>query len=126
MLDAEGHYILDQGKLIVAHAGMDEENAGRKTDGAYSMALYGKPLPDGETDADGYPIALDWAVDYKGEATVVHGHIVYDQPRITNDKVIAIDTGCVFGGTLTALMWPEREFVTVPARKEWWTRRQGD
>ena len=30
---------------------------------------------------------------------------------------ICIDTGCVFGGALTALRWPERELVTVPAHE---------
>lgn len=123
MLDTEGHYILDGGKLVVAHAGMTEEHLGRKTDGAYSMALYGKPIEGGAVDEDGYPLAEDWALAYEGEATVVHGHVVYDEPRVTNDKVIALDTGCVFGGTLTALQWPEKTFVTVPARREWWSRR---
>jgi len=30
-----------------------------------------------------------------------------------------IDTGCCFGGALTALRWPERELASVPARKVW-------
>lgn len=124
MLDTQGHYLLDQGRLVVAHAGMDEENLGRDTSGAHSMALYGKPSPCGGTDEDGFPLSEDWALQYAGEPVVVHGHVVYDDPRETNGKVIAVDTGCVFGGRLTAYRWPEREYASVDARREWWERRQ--
>lgn len=122
MLAAEGHYILDRGNLVIAHAGIDEEHQGRMTGGAQSFALYGKPSRCGGVDEDGYPMSDDWAEDYAGKATVVHGHIVYDTPREKNN-VIAIDTGCVFGGDLTALSWPEMTYTKVPARKEWWTRK---
>lgn len=122
MLGIEEHYVLDGGRLIVAHAGMDEANAGRKTKGASAFALYGKPSPCGGMDEDGYPLAEDWAQNYRGEAVVVHGHVVREQPRELN-RVVAIDTGCVFGGSLTAYRWPEREFVSVPARRTWWRRK---
>jgi protein phosphatase len=36
------------------------------------------------------------------------------------NRTICIDTGCVFGGRLTALPYPERELVSVPARKMYW------
>jgi len=123
MLNTETQYILDAGKLVVAHAGMDEDNLGRNTDGAKAMALYGKPAEDNALDEEGFPLAEDWALTYNGDAVVVHGHVVYDQPRNVNDKVIAVDTGCVFGGKLTAYQWPERQYVEVNARKEWWKRR---
>lgn len=123
MLDARAHYILDHGQLVVAHAGMDEENLGRETGGAHSMALYGKPSKCGGLDEDGFPLSEDWALDYQGEAVIVHGHVVHDEPRETNGKVIAVDTGCVFGGNLTAYQWPERSYVAVPARREWCKRR---
>lgn len=122
LLAAEGHYILDEGRLVVAHAGLDEENQGRMTGGAMSFALYGKPSSCGGVDEDGYPLANDWAEEYLGDATVVHGHIVHDAPREMNN-VIAIDTGCVFGGDLTALAWPEHRYTRVPARQEWWKRK---
>lgn len=117
------HLILDQGNLVVAHAGISEELQGRHTSGARSFALYGKPVDGGTTvDEEGYPIAEDWAQNYAGKATVVHGHVVYPEPRIVNN-VIAIDTGCVFGGKLTALRWPEREFVQVKAKKMYFESR---
>ncbi len=116
------HLILDQGNLVVAHAGISEEYQGRHTSGARSFALYGKPVNSGKLDEEGYPIAEDWAQNYVGKATVVHGHVVYPEPRIVNN-VIAIDTGCVFGGKLTALRWPEREFVQVKAKRVYFESR---
>lgn len=118
----ESHLMLDGGRLAVAHAGIDEEHQGRHTRGAWSMGLYGKPLTGGtELDEHGFPLREDWALTYAGEATVVHGHVVYDEPRIVGN-VVAIDTGCVLGGRLTAYRWPEREFVSVPARAEHFER----
>ena len=108
----EAHYVLDGGNLIVAHAGLTQQHHGRHTKGARAFALYGATT--GELDAEGYPEALDWAQDYKGASWVVHGHTVVPAPRILN-RVVAVDTGCVFGGSLTAFRWPEKTFVTVQA-----------
>jgi protein phosphatase len=33
------------------------------------------------------------------------------------NRAVNIDTGCVFGGRLTALRWPELSLVSVPARR---------
>ena len=33
------------------------------------------------------------------------------------NRTINIDTGCVFGGKLTALRWPEKELISVPAKQ---------
>ncbi|MFZ3482056.1 metallophosphoesterase [Sphingomonas sp. 3-13AW] len=115
----EPHLMLDGGRLAVAHAGIDEEHQGRHTSGATSFALYGKPVAGGtEVDEEGYPLREDWARTYAGAATVVHGHVVYDEPRIVGN-VVSIDTGCVHGGRLTAYRWPEKTFVSVPARAQY-------
>lgn len=106
------HLVLDGGRLVVAHAGLAQEHHGRHTNGARAFSLYGKAT--GEIDEDGYPVAEDWAQTYEGEAVVVHGHVVHAEPRVVNG-VYAIDTGCVFGGRLTALHYPERTFVSVAA-----------
>lgn len=116
------HYVLDGGALVVAHAGLSDDLHGRHTSGARSMALYGKPLKGGTVmDEDGYPLAEDWAQEYAGEATVVHGHVIHPEPRLVNN-VVAIDTAAVFGGSLTAYQWPERTFVQVQAHETYFVR----
>ncbi|CAN5638863.1 polynucleotide kinase-phosphatase [soil metagenome] len=108
------HYVLDGGKLVVAHAGMKQEMQGRASGGVREFALYGETT--GETDEFGLPVRYNWAADYRGPATVVYGHTPVPQPEWLN-RTTCIDTGCVFGGSLTALRWPEREFVSVPAKQ---------
>ncbi len=106
------HYVLDDGKLVVAHAGMREEMQGRGSRKVRDFALYGETT--GETDEFGLPVRYPWARDYRGSATVVYGHTPVGEPEWVN-RTINIDTGCVFGGTLTALRYPEKELVSVPA-----------
>jgi protein phosphatase len=106
------HYILDDGKLVVAHAGMKEEMQGRGSARVRNFALHGETT--GETDAYGLPVRYDWAAEYRGQASVVHGHTPVPEPQWLN-QTINIDTGCVFGGRLTALRYPEKELVSVPA-----------
>lgn len=117
------HYVLDGGRLVVAHAGLEEALHGRSSQGARSFALYGKPIKGGtELDEEGYPKAEDWALSYSGDAHVVHGHVVHPEPRLVN-RVWAIDQGCVFGGSLTALRWPSQEVVQVKARATYFEPR---
>jgi protein phosphatase len=108
------HYVLDAGKLVVAHAGMKQELQGRASGGVCEFAFYGETT--GETDEFGLPVRYNWAADYRGPVTVVYGHTPVPQPEWLN-RTTCIDTGCVFGGSLTALHWPEREFVSVPAKQ---------
>ncbi len=107
------HYVLDGGALVVAHAGMRAEMAGRGSGAVRQFALYGDTT--GETDAFGLPVRHPWAEEYRGRAWVVYGHTPVPEPEWLN-KTVNIDTGCVFGGALTALRYPEREIVAVPAR----------
>ncbi|HWF03587.1 MAG TPA: polynucleotide kinase-phosphatase [Candidatus Angelobacter sp.] len=106
------HYVLDDGKLVVAHAGMKEEMQGRGSGKVREFALYGETT--GETDDFGLPVRYNWAADYRGRAMVVYGHTPVGEPEWLN-RTINIDTGCVFGGKLTALRYPEKELVSVPA-----------
>jgi diadenosine tetraphosphatase ApaH/serine/threonine PP2A family protein phosphatase len=106
------HYLLDGGKLVIAHAGMKEHLQGRVSKRVREFALYGETT--GEIDAEGLPVRLDWAADYHGKAIVVYGHTPVVQPEWFN-HTINLDTGCVFGGRLSALRYPEKEFVSVPA-----------
>jgi protein phosphatase len=107
------HYVLDGGRLVVAHAGLREEMHGRASAAVRSFALYGETT--GETDEFGLPVRYPWALDYRGKAAVVYGHTPVPVPVWVNNT-ICLDTGCVFGGRLTALRYPERELVSVPAR----------
>jgi protein phosphatase len=112
--DLVSHYVLDGGNLVVAHAGLREDLQGRASARVRSFALFGDTT--GETDEHGLPVRLNWAADYRGHALVVHGHTPVAGPAWQNNTV-NIDTGCVFGGRLTALRYPERQTVSVPARK---------
>jgi len=111
------HYVFDQGKLVVAHAGLKEEMQGRGSGAVRSFAMYGETT--GETDEYGLPVRYNWAADYRGRASVVYGHTPVPYADWLNNT-ICIDTGCVFGGKLTALRYPERELVSVPARKTYY------
>lgn len=120
------HYVLDGGRLVAAHAGLKTSNHGRSTPGAEKQALYGNPIKGGrELDEEGFPLAEDWAQEHDGITAVVHGHVVHPSPRVVN-QVYAIDTGLCFGGSLTALRWPEREFVQVKARRTYFDPRGRD
>jgi protein phosphatase len=108
------HYVLDEGKLVVAHAGMKQDMQGRGSGKVREFALYGETT--GETDEFGLPVRYDWAKEYRGDAMVVYGHTPIPAPEWLN-RTVNIDTGCVFGGKLTALRYPEKEFVSVPAAR---------
>src|SRR5438270_2107823 len=111
------HYVLDEGKLVVAHAGMKEEMQGRGSGAIRSFALFGETT--GETDEFGLPVRYNWAADYRGKAMVVYGHTPIAEPQWLN-RTVNIDTGCVFGGKLTALRYPEKEFLSVSAHKTYY------
>ena len=107
------HYVLDEGKLVIAHAGLKETLHGRTTPEARAVALRGQAT--GERDEYGLPIRLNWAVEYRGQALVAYGHSPVPEPLWINNTV-NLDTGCVYGGHLSALRYPERETVSIPAR----------
>jgi protein phosphatase len=106
------HFVLDDGNLVVAHAGMRERFQGRASRRVRDFALFGETT--GETDEFGLSVRYDWAQEYRGHAIVAYGHTPVPEAVWVNGT-INIDTGCVFGGRLTALRYPERELVSVPA-----------
>jgi polynucleotide kinase-phosphatase len=111
------HYVLDDGRLVAAHAGLKETYHGRSSGRVRSFALYGDTT--GETDEYGLPVRYPWAQDYRGQAAVVYGHTPVPKAEWVNNT-ICLDTGVVFGGSLTALRYPEREIISVPAEQEWY------
>lgn len=114
------YLILDGGRLVVVHAGIQEDMIGYISPRIRRFCLYGDPT--GERDEHGRPIRREWALRYRGDALIVFGHEPVPQPRFVNGTV-NIDQGCVFGGHLTAYRYPEGEVVQVPARKAYDTSR---
>lgn len=112
------HYVLDEGKLVVAHAGLKQDYHGRSSGRVRAFALYGDTT--GETDEYGLPIRHPWAQEYRGAAVVVYGHTPMPRTEWVNNT-ICLDTGVVFGGSLTALRYPERELISVSAERQWYT-----
>jgi len=111
------HYVFDMGKLVVAHAGLIEKYQGRASGRVRSFCLYGDTT--GETDEYGLPVRLPWARDYRGKALVVYGHMAVPNVEMINNT-ICIDTGCVFGGQLTAFRYPEKTIAQVPSEKQYY------
>src|SRR5262245_24461992 len=108
------HYVLDDGALVVAHAGMKQSLQGRASGKVRDFALFGETT--GETDEYGLPVRYNWPAEYRGRAMVVYGHTPVPEPEWLN-RTINVDTGCVFGGKLTALRYPEKELVSVQAQR---------
>lgn len=115
------HLVLDEGKLVVAHAGIKEDMIGDDSKQTENFCLYGDV--DYEALMAGEVIRKPWATNYKGEALVVYGHTVVDDPERVNNT-INIDTGCVFGGCLTAFRYPEDELVSVVAKRQYYERHE--
>ncbi|ARU50937.1 polynucleotide kinase-phosphatase [Cellulosimicrobium cellulans] len=115
--DLVSHLVLDDGRLVVAHAGLKESYQGRASGRVRSFALYGDTT--GETDAFGLPVRYPWADDYRGRAMVLYGHTPTPDAEWVNNTM-CLDTGCVFGGRLSALRYPEKELVQVPAAREYY------
>jgi protein phosphatase len=112
------HYVLDGGRLVVAHAGLVERYQGRASGRVREFCLYGQTT--GETDEYGLPVRYPWAEEYRGRAMVVYGHTPVPRAEWLNNT-LCLDTGCVFGGRLTALNYPERTLVHVSAARVYYT-----
>lgn len=106
------YHVLNGGKLIIAHAGIKKDYIGKHSKKVKTFVLYGDIT--GEFEANGMPVRRDWAKQYDGDAWIVYGHTPVKQPRFVNNTV-NIDTGAVFGGSLSAVRYPEMETVSVPS-----------
>ncbi|CAM3769084.1 bis(5'-nucleosyl)-tetraphosphatase PrpE [Mesobacillus thioparans] len=106
------YHVLDEGRLVIAHAGIREDYIGKNHSKVKTFVLYGDIT--GQNNPDGTPVRRDWAKDYQGKAIIVYGHTPVKEPRIVNNTY-NIDTGAVFGGKLSALRYPEMELLSVPS-----------
>ncbi len=61
-----------------------------------------------------------WFEFYNDFKLVVFGHWAA-MNGVVRDNAIGLDTGCVYGKKLTALILPGKEFVSVPAEKEYFS-----
>lgn len=113
------HLVLDDGGLVVAHAGLAERYHGISSPKVRALAMFGPTQPG--QDRWGFPLRIDWAADYRGRAAVVYGHTPVIEAVWRNDT-IDIDTGAVFGHRLTAVRYPERDIVWVPAERVYYPK----
>lgn len=111
------HYIFDEGRLVVSHAGIKEEYIGRASGRIRAFCLYGDTT--GETDSSGLPVRLNWASDYRGSAMIIYGHTPQEEVRAVN-RTYCVDTGCVFGGKLSCIRYPEMEVVSAAAHRQYY------
>lgn len=107
------YLVLDSGRLVVAHAGIKEEYIGRYDDTVVRFTRFGDVAGFEE---NGMPIRRDWALEYSGDALIAYGHTPQTEIKFVNNTV-NLDGGCVFGGFLAAMRYPEREIVIVPAKQ---------
>ncbi len=110
------HYVLNHGNLAFSHAGLKEEYVGRGSRAVRNFCLYGETTD--ETDECGLPVRLGWASDYRGKTEIVYGHTPQPEVQAVN-RTVCIDTGCIFGGKLTAYRYPEKEIVDVDALQQY-------
>lgn len=102
---------IDQGRLVVVHAAWKPELL--VDDDPRHIRSYTQHGPwTGQRSPEGFPERIDWASSYNGPEFAVFGHQVYHQPY-SNPYALGIDTGCVFGGRLTALRYPDFQIISV-------------
>jgi hypothetical protein len=84
----------------------------------------GRPVARERGDA-GEPGVRRWPLAWRGPRRVVYGHHpqslttpTRDAPAAAPDaRCVGIDTGCVYGGRLTAFLLPDEAIVQVPSRQ---------
>ncbi|MDR2349746.1 MAG: AAA family ATPase [Deltaproteobacteria bacterium] len=108
------HYILDRGRLVVAHAGLPKRFQGRVSSRVRDFCLYGEDMEDKKLSRTNFD--RKWVDGYKRAPKVVYGHYASDVPLEANNTV-CVDTGCVYGGSLSCYRHPEGKIVSVPAEK---------
>lgn len=115
---APSHYVLTKNgipTLVCTHAGIKDEFIGKQSYDISDFCRYG----DNEgLDETGRPIRKDWTIHHKTSTLIVWGHDPKPKPLIINNT-INIDQGAVFGGELTAFRYPEKEFVSIQAEKDY-------
>ena len=113
LLKAPSHYILmkdGEEVAVVTHAGIRDSYIGQDSGKIRSFTRYGDVR--GFDEVTGRPLRYDWFLEHKSKHTIIWGHDPKIEPLFTHNTV-NIDQGCVFGGSLTALRFPEMTTISV-------------
>jgi len=112
---------IPEANAVIVHAGvlpgrpLEEQPASILLHGQY----IGPPAAGSQWPSKAPPDWKFWTNYWKGSERVIFGHTVLDRPLVA-EWAVGIDTGCVHGRTLTAVILPEWKIVSVPARKNYW------
>ena len=103
-------FSIDLGTHLVVHAGLRPgiEFCSQTTEDMTELRTLGEDRASRKGTA--------WYDVYDGEKIVLFGHWPATEPR-RGKKAIGLDTGCVYGGQLTAYIVETRELTSVPARQ---------
>ncbi|MEH7178152.1 polynucleotide kinase-phosphatase [Neobacillus vireti] len=118
LLEAKSHYIIRKNgvnAVVAVHAGIKDHYIGKQSHRISDFCRYGDT--DG-LDENGKPIRKDWSISHKSSELIIWGHDPKPQPLLVNNT-LNIDQGVVFGGTLTAYRYPEKQFVSVKAKQDY-------
>ncbi len=128
-------HVIDEHNLILVHAGLFPGRAIHEQDRTVLYMQMIHPDRPGdirwtrkqgqytneESRAHGY---ASWQELYDGAERVIYGHTLYSEPNIQG-LTTGIDTGCVFGGSLTAVIIPDEKIIQVKAKKKYAERHEG-
>lgn len=110
-------YTIDLGDYLVVHAGIRPGvslNHQMATDLTEIRTMGADPARRKGTA---------WYDVYRGAQTILFGHWPGREPKRAT-HAIGLDTGCVYGGHLTAYVIETAQFVSVPAREAYDGRRK--
>ncbi|GIN84967.1 polynucleotide kinase-phosphatase [Heyndrickxia sporothermodurans] len=118
LLYAPSHYVFTKNGLpvlVCTHAGIKDEFIGKQSPVISDFCRYGDT--DGFDDS-GKPIRKDWFIHHQTSPLIIWGHDPKPQPLFVNNT-LNIDQGAVFGGKLTAYRYPEKEIISISAKKDY-------
>lgn len=113
----------DTSLFALTHAAFKANYVGFNNKEIQSHCMYGQVVGREE---NGFPIRAHWENWYKG-IPVAYGHTVTpDNKPLIVGNTHCLDTGCVFGGSLTCLRLPEKEYISVEANKVYFDKSNND
>nr|WP_263326332.1 polynucleotide kinase-phosphatase [Neobacillus sp. Marseille-Q6967] len=118
LLESKSHYIIQKNGVNVAvavHAGIRDHYIGKESQRISDFCRYGDT---NGLDENGKPIRKDWTLGHKSSELILWGHDPKPQPLLVNNT-LNIDQGVVFGGSLTAYRYPEKQLVSIKAKKDY-------